>query len=268
MLNQAIILQNLEAASFNKPVYVHVLDSIDSTNRFLKDLPASDVTEVCCAEMQTRGRGRFGRSWHSPSGENIYFSIRIRFDCDLSQLSGLSLVVSMAVLSMLDNAGMGDDVLIKWPNDLLWNGKKLCGNLIEVVGGSEVVIGIGLNVNSRPGEQVVIDKPWCSLYEMRGHQFDRNTLIGQLIIQLDQHVEQFLTHGFVSFISKWQEIDYLYGKAITLSQPSGHLSGKANGINEAGQLILIDETGAKHFLASGETSLSQILGEKVSRCDE
>ncbi len=256
MLNKAIILQNLQAASFNKPVHVHVVDSLDSTNCFLKDLPASGAIEVCCAEMQTQGRGRFGRYWHSPFGENIYCSTRVHFDCDLSQLSGLSLVVSMAVLAMLEQAGVGDDVRIKWPNDVLWHDKKLCGNLIEVMVSSDVVIGIGLNVNSMVNEQALIDKPWCSLYEITGHHFDRNTLIAQLIIKLDQHLNQFMTHGFASFISQWQEIDYLHGQLITVSQPSGNLCGKANGVNEAGQLILIDETGLVHYLSSGETSLS------------
>ncbi len=257
MLNQSIIQQNLNAITFDKPVHIHVLDSVDSTNRFLRDLPASDTIEVCCAEMQTQGRGRFGRSWYSPFGENIYCSIRLRVDCDFSRLSGLGLVVSLAVLKMLDYHGV-DDVCIKWPNDLLWRDKKLCGNLIEVMDRSDLVIGVGINVNSIPREQALIDKPWCSLYEIAGHQFDRNILIAQLIIQLDQHLKQFIAHGFTSFIPVWEKVDYLYGQLVTVSQPAGRLSGKASGVNEAGLLILIDETGVVHCLSSGETSLSRL----------
>lgn len=250
MLNQSNIQQCLTSADFNTPVHLYVLDSVDSTNRFIKNLPLTDVLEVCCAEEQTQGRGRFGRSWHSPFGENIYFSMRWRFNCNISQLSGLSLIVSMAVLAVLKN--INSDICIKWPNDLLWHDKKLCGSLIEVMGRSDLVIGIGLNVNSKYNES------WCSLYEIAGDTFDRNSLIAQLIIQLDQHLKQFIQQGFASFIPTWQQIDYLHGKSITVSQPTGRLSGIANGVNEVGQLILIDEKGVAHYLSAGETSLKDL----------
>lgn len=246
MLNETVILQHLNAAGFNKPIHIHVLESVDSTNRFLKDLPASNAIEVCCAETQTSGRGRFGRSWDSPFGQNIYCSIRWHFDCDLSQLSGLSLVVSMAILSILQP--IDNDIRIKWPNDLLWHGKKLCGCLIESMGCSDVVIGIGLNVNAK-------NLHWGSLHEITGQHFDRNTLISQLLIQLDKHLKQFIMQGLTSFISTWQQVDYLYGQWVVVSQPAGHLSGRAMGIDALGQLRLTDEAGVMHYLASGDTSL-------------
>lgn len=259
MLDESVIQQHLSCAGFSKPVHIHVLQSIDSTNRFLKELPFHHAIDVCCAETQTQGRGRFGRSWHSPRQDNIYFSIRLQFNCCLSELSGLSLIVSMAVLAALKVIGITEDVRIKWPNDLLWQGKKLCGSLIEVAGDhhdrAEVVIGIGLNVNALPHENTPIDKPWCSLYEITGTCFNRNTLIANLIMQLDSHMQQFINKGFSSFIPAWQQADYLYGKQITVSQTAGQLSGTANGINEAGQLILIDAMGVTHYLSSGDTSL-------------
>ena len=253
-LNQTAIQQGLSSAGFHKPVQVHVLGTVDSTNRFLKDLPANNMIQVCCAETQTQGRGRFGHTWHSPLGENIYCSIRWPFDCDLSRLSGLGLIVSMAVLAILSE--IDGNIRIKWPNDLLWHEKKLCGNLVEVVGRSSVVIGIGLNVNSNTQLQPLFDKPWCSLYEITGKNFDRNTLIAQLIIKLETHLTQFIKHGFASFIPAWQQADYLCGKFITVSQATGHLSGKAHGVNDLGQLILIDKTGVTHYLSSGDTSLN------------
>ena len=254
MLNDSSIQQHLKSAGFKKPIYVHVLESVDSTNQFLKELSASNAIDVCCAETQTHGRGRFGRDWCSPFGENIYFSMRYHFDSPLSQLSGLGLVVSMAILAVLNETTLCKDVCIKWPNDLLWQGKKLCGNLIEAIGkhhdGTDVVIGIGLNVNS-----TAIDKPWCSLYEITSAHFNRNTLIAKLIIQLDHHIQQFCRFGFSSFIPNWKKTDYLYGQRITVTQPTRYLSGTANGVNDAGQLILIDEAGIVHYLSSGDTSL-------------
>jgi BirA family biotin operon repressor/biotin-[acetyl-CoA-carboxylase] ligase len=256
LLNESIIQHSLQIAAFTRPVHIHVLNSIDSTNQFLKDLPANNQIDVCCAETQTQGRGRFGRSWHSPFGKNIYFSIRHSFNRELSKLSGWSLVVSMAVLAALKHTGIHEDIRIKWPNDLLWQGKKLCGNLIENMGEHHAIItGIGLNVNASSEELNIPDKPGCSLYEITGNRFNRNALIAQLIIQLDNHLHQLFTQGFPSFIPDWQKTDYLYGQQITVSQPSGLFSGTANGVNEAGQLLLIDDEGITHCLSSGETSL-------------
>lgn len=267
MLNESIIQQNLKSAAFSKPIHIHVLDSVDSTNQFLKDLPANDLIEVCCAETQTRGRGRFGRTWHAPSGENIYFSLRWHFDCELSQLAGLSLVVSMAIVAALNDCGAGEGVRIKWPNDLVWNNKKLCGNLIETMGervaGTDVIIGIGINVNSTTNELALLDIPCCSLYEITGIRLDRNQLIAKLIVWLDRYLQQFITEGFSSLIPAWQQTDYLFDQLITVSQPGGFLNGKAQGVNEAGQLILIDERGVTHYLSSGDTSLRMITNHHI-----
>lgn len=265
LLEEFTIRKKLDAFQFNKSINFHLFPSLDSTNRFLKDLPHSNAIEVCCAEMQTAGRGRFGRHWYSPFGENLYCSSRWHFDCDLSRLSGLSLVVSLAILATLKLRGIKDDVHVKWPNDILWGDKKLCGNLIEIIAESnssaDVVIGIGINVNSNIGllpfssAQTIPDKPWCSLYDIIDKYTDRNELIADLIIQLHLHLNEFIEHGFSSFIPQWQQADYLQGQQVTVSHLSGSLSGIAQGVNENGQLKLIDEVGVVHYLSSGDTSL-------------
>jgi len=266
LLQESTIRQQLKALHFTNPINFHLFACLDSTNRLLKDLPHSNEIDVCCAEMQTEGRGRFGRHWYSPFGENIYCSSRWHFECDLSRLSGLSLVVSLAILATLANMGIKDNICVKWPNDILWNDKKLCGNLIEIVAESnssaEVIIGIGLNVNSNtPATPIVTstqthpNNPWCSLYDITDNYMDRNTLIANLLFHLNQHISEFIEHGFTSFITEWQPADYLLGKRITVSQLSGILSGIANGVNEAGQLKLIDDMGVTHYLSSGDTSL-------------
>src|SRR5690606_12851590 len=108
-------------------------DILDSTNRFLKDLPTKKILSICCTEMQTSGQGRFGRKWHSPYAENIYCSSLWTLPCSLSQLSGLSLIISLSLVHMLSENHIHDNIAIKWPNDILWKGKKLAGILIEVV---------------------------------------------------------------------------------------------------------------------------------------
>ena len=258
-LNESIIRQHLSTLNFNEPIHFHLMESIDSTNQFLKDLTQSNTIDLCCAETQTQGRGRFGRSWHSPFGENIYCSIRWRFDCELSHLSGLGLVISMAIIATLKDVGIEDDIRVKWPNDLLWEGRKLCGSLIEVMNREgaalSVVIGVGLNVNSITQDHPLENKSWCSLYDITGKKWDRNLLIAHLFAQLDQHLQQFIGCGLKSFLPTWQKVDYLYNHNITVSHRLEHLSGRANGIDEKGQLILMDTLGVTHYLSSGDTSL-------------
>lgn len=258
------LLQQKMAHSFN----LHLFTSINSTNRFLKELPISNQLDVCCAERQTQGRGRFGRNWHSPFGENIYCSSRWNLNYDLGKLSGLSLVSSLAVLATLNELQLSADIKIKWPNDIYWNDKKLCGSLIEIQaesnGNAQVIIGIGLNVNTDTKNKPLADKPWCSLYEISKRRFDRNLLVAQLLSNLERYLTRFINTDLNAFMDEWNQFDYLAGKNITVSQASGTLSGTACGINSMGQLILEDELGVKHSLSSGDTSLSSGTAEPSS----
>ncbi|MDI9817780.1 MULTISPECIES: biotin--[acetyl-CoA-carboxylase] ligase [unclassified Legionella] len=259
MLDEIAIRQHLANKQFKKALNFNLFTTIDSTNRYLKELPHSESLEICCAEMQTHGRGRLGRSWVSPFGENIYFSGRWELNCCLSNLSGLSLVTGLAILASLKESGIQQQIKLKWPNDLLWGDKKLCGILIDVLaetnGCAQIIIGIGLNVNTNTLKHPLPDKPWCSLYEVTGKHHDRNQLIANLIYQLDQYLDRFLQSGFSVFMPEWREVDYLYDKFITASQLTGTISGKACGINESGQLALKDNRGTITFLSSGDTSL-------------
>ncbi len=258
-LDEQTIRYFLQEKPLDRPVNFHLYASLESTNQFLKELPQSPMVEICCAEKQTQGRGRFGRHWVSPFGENIYCSSRWELNCCLSRLSGLSLVVGLALLAGLHDSNIHEEIKIKWPNDLLWKGKKLGGILIEVMAEThshaQVIIGIGINVNTATLENPLPDKPWCSLYEITAQRFDRNLLLANLIYQLDKHLEQFLQDDFTAFMDRWQQVDYLNQQVIQISQPTGFLSGQACGVNELGQLCLKDSEGTIHYLSSGETSL-------------
>ncbi|MFC3907934.1 biotin--[acetyl-CoA-carboxylase] ligase [Legionella dresdenensis] len=260
-LDETQILARLADKNLQQPVNIHCFAEIDSTNQFLKELPLSSDLVICCAETQTRGRGRFGRSWISPFGENIYFSSRWRLDCCLSKLSGLSLVVSLAVSDCLRNYGIGDEVKIKWPNDLLWQHKKLCGILIEIVAESndcaQIIIGIGLNVNGTPSAQQCYEKPACSLHEISGRLFDRNQIIADLLAALDRYMQRFLAEGFGRFIEEWNKTDYLAGNRVTLTHYGNQITGMITGVNEQGQLCLLNDAGEAVSFSSGDTSLQQ-----------
>jgi BirA family biotin operon repressor/biotin-[acetyl-CoA-carboxylase] ligase len=256
-LRSDAILQALAQRQFKHAVHLHLFSSIDSTNQYLKNLAAPHAIEICCAEMQTAGRGRFGRTWYSPFGENVYCSSRWHFDCDLQRLSGLSLVVSLASFLCLQRWGIGEQLKIKWPNDLLWQDQKISGNLIEVVSETQtdVVIGIGINANSKLQSNSRPPSTWCSMRDILGTAIDRNCLIADLIIQLDDFLQIFILEGLEPFMPLWQQVDYLYGQTICVSEPQGQRIGLAQGISSAGQLIFLDEQGKTHFLSSADTSL-------------
>ena len=259
LLSKEKIIQLLANQRDISSIKLHLFSSIDSTNRYLKDLPLSNYLDICCAEQQTQGRGRFGRTWHSPFGENIYCSSRWKLDCNLAKLSGLSLITSLAVVSTLKRFTDSPEIKIKWPNDILWRDKKLCGSLIEIIAESnalaQIVIGVGLNVNSDTENHPLPDKPWCSLYEISDKFYDRNEIIAHLIINLNFYLTLFLKHDLYFFMKEWEHYDYLMGKRIKVTQNMVSLSGHACGIDSTGQLILRDEEGNIHLLSSGDTSL-------------
>src|SRR3990167_5786654 len=109
-----------------------VFETIDSTNLYLKQFKNCKQVKVCLAEQQTAGKGRFERAWHSPFGKNIYMSCRYPFKKDISELAGLSLLTSLSVIKTLNDIGIKDHLFVKWSNDIVFDGKKLAGNLIEV----------------------------------------------------------------------------------------------------------------------------------------
>ena len=247
-------------ATLNQPTQLHLFASIDSTNRFLKAQEAQTGLTCCVAETQTAGRGRFGRHWHSPFGENIYCSVSLRIEGDPSRLSGLSLVVSLAMHAVLQQHTK-EPIAIKWPNDLLYKHQKLAGTLIEMTaegnGGTDVIIGMGLNINSLSGPEKSIDRPWCSLRDITGCLFDRNQLIAELIMTLSQHLQLFAQKGFLAFQDKWNKLDYLNNQHISISQLTGQITGTGRGVNQAGYLLLEDQKGAMHTFSSGDTTLAQ-----------
>lgn len=258
-INEQPIRQYLADKHFYKNIEFHIFESIHSTNKFLSQYPHQPAISVCCAETQTAGKGRFNRSWYSPFGENIYCSIRWPMQKSLSSLTGLSLVVSLSIKSCLQYFGIGEYIQVKWPNDLLYEGKKLCGCLLEVStntqGKQAIIIGIGLNIHSIMSQKTGLEKA-CSLYDITGITMDRNLLISELIIQLDNDLQR-LTHlGFSHFLSQWQMCDYLQGRSITVTHLEQKFTGIAQGVNELGQLKLIEKDGTLHTLSVGDTSLS------------
>jgi BirA family biotin operon repressor/biotin-[acetyl-CoA-carboxylase] ligase len=248
------LLQDHQCAT---PYSLHFYDSLDSTNTFIKSLPDTHTITVCCAETQTQGRGRFGRTWHSPKAENVYCSVRWPFSGSLQQLSSLGLVIALAVVETLHALGFHQDIGIKWPNDIVWQGKKLAGILIEMQGTSAIqaIIGIGININTDTANTPLPDKEWTSLYCMGGEKIDRNKVLAMLLMQLEKHITSFTKAGLKPFLSTFARYDVLKGKNIHIMHNTRHFQGIASGIQDNGALIVKDSSGKIHHFSSGEASL-------------
>lgn len=174
-----------------EPVQIELFDSIDSTNDCL--LEKKELSRaVCIAEHQTRGKGRLGRQWYSPRGENIYFSYRCHLSKPMGEIGNLSMLIAELVCRVLNQFGIDDGLVVKWPNDVLFDGKKLAGILIEVQAGKDnssyVVVGVGLNVNQTSDIDSHISQPWTSMQLIKGCHFDRNKIIALLINELDSRL--------------------------------------------------------------------------------
>lgn len=257
MLNTDTVYTLLQQNNSQTPYKLHFYDSLDSTNTKIKSLPAEDNILVCCAETQTSGRGRFGRTWHSPVGENIYCSVKWPFSKPVSHLSGLSLVIALAVIATLQELGFHQDIGIKWPNDILWQGKKLAGILIETQGVKDlqVIIGIGMNINTDTEKNSLSDKEWTSLFSMSGEKIDRNIVLAFLLGQLEKYIPVFIEQGLQPFLADFAQFDWLCGKSVHLLHNNKSLQGTALGLHNNGALLLKDAQGHIHQIASGEASL-------------
>lgn len=239
---------------------IEVLESVNSTNDYLLNLPAKDLHSgmACIAERQTSGRGTRGRTWVSPYGTNLYLSFFWHFERSPLELGGLSLAVAAVLCDVLRSAGaLG--VGIKWPNDLYIGSGKLGGILLdmtaEVNGPSRVVIGVGLNHGMPELQQEIIDQEAADLRDTNiGSTMDRNQLAALFIDALYECCGNFAEHGFNAFQELWRKHDIVLGQQVQLISGNEIVSGLATGVNEMGALELETSFGRKTF-ASGDVSL-------------
>lgn len=214
---------------------------------------------VLAVELQTAGRGRVGRIWHSGLGNALTFSLLWRFDCGLNALSGLSLAVGVAILRALHRFNVTDAGL-KWPNDILTSTGKLGGVLIEaqgdMYGPSAVVIGIGLNCSLPLLLQQVITQPAAALDQVCVPVPSRNQLLAALLQELAQVLDEFSCTGFTTLRAEWERYHIQQNLPVQLNMADGsRISGIARGVSEGGELRLETAQGIRQF-NSGEVGVS------------
>ena len=236
-----------------------IFESIDSTNTYLlteakKPLGKRASGRVCLAEQQTQGRGRQGKEWFSPYATNIYCSLSWSFPASFTGLSALSLACGVLLIQTLKDLGLEQGLGLKWPNDILFSGRKLAGILLENLVSPQqnwVVIGIGLNL-CLPEEK---NRAWIGLEEALGKSVSRNKLVGLLLDELFMGVSLFAAQGLKPFLPLIREHDLLLQKEVLIHTPAQTVAGLAQGLNEQGELLLLDGEGQQPQFAYGEVSV-------------
>ncbi|MDX9741337.1 MAG: bifunctional biotin--[acetyl-CoA-carboxylase] ligase/biotin operon repressor BirA [Gammaproteobacteria bacterium] len=239
------------------PLEVH--HEVDSTNsELLRRAAVLPSGAVCLAESQRAGRGRRGRVWHSPCARNLYLSLLWRFSRGPEALGGLALVVGLAVRAALEDAGV-PGVAVKWPNDVLHQGAKLAGALIELSGeaggASCVIIGVGINVSMPQAlGSAAITQAWTDAERAAGAPVSRNRLAAAVLGRLSAALALFGEQGLEPFLDEWRAHDALAGRPVVV-QGMEIVHGIARGVDVDGALLMEDEAGVVSRWLSGDVSV-------------
>ncbi len=237
--------------------YMH-FDSIDSTNTWAKrnaHLLNPDQLTCITALEQTAGRGRFSRRWLSPRGKNIYTTLYFCVPVDYPYLMNLGQVLALSCISVLQTHGF--EPKVKWPNDILLNGKKAGGILCETTphdGSLGVILGIGLNVNMTKEILDTIDQPATSLAHLSGRTFDLEQILEPMLQQFLQDLDILEGQGFKAFAPRFESLLAFRGERISCQDGFQTLKGICHSINTEGRLNLLMEDNTLRTLSSGELS--------------
>jgi len=253
-LNKDLILSysSINPSNFS----ITIFDTIDSTNNFLlnnleKGVIDNNCIPVVATEHQTNGRGRAGRSWHSGFGDSLTFSFGWRFDQGVSALSGLSLIIGIAVIRVLRSFSI-NCVNLKWPNDILFDNKKLAGILIElrgeILGPSYAIIGIGINFKLCEIIKSTINQEITDLSMISDVYLDRNQILSALLTEFRNILPVFGDYGFAYFKKEWISYHAFEGQTVSLILPNGSvIVGTIDGVIEDGSICLMTSTGRNSY---------------------
>lgn len=236
------------------PVYVE--DELESTNSALKTMSAESGT-VLLARRQSGGRGRRGRSFDSPQG-GLYFSYLLRPDCPVQECAGLSALAALAVQDALEKFA-GIKAGLKWPNDLMLNGKKLCGILTELSvnkqGRPEAIIGVGLNLNT-PADSfpVQIKDIACSVYSETGRLSDADEALRCIITELDSALAKWADDKNF-FMQRYRQHNLCMGREVLVITGQEKKPARVLDINNDLSLQVMYENGQQEALYSGDISI-------------
>jgi BirA family biotin operon repressor/biotin-[acetyl-CoA-carboxylase] ligase len=241
---------------------VHYEEETGSTNVVARGLARAGAAEgtVVVAETQTAGRGRLGRAWFSPPGSNLYLSVVLRPDIPPARAPQLALVAGSAVAAAIEAEG-GVRPALKWPNDVLLDGRKVAGILTEMDSEADrvgfVVLGIGVNLNVSACELAdALGDTATSVAAATGHGVDRARFTGRLLGELERRYRRVLDEGFAAGLrAEWEGYSALTGREVTVTGPDGDRRGRVIGVDGEGALCLAPEGGGVMRVLAGDVTL-------------
>lgn len=251
----------LKTGEMGKPI--HYFPSISSTNAYAKEI-ASTATHgtVILADEQVAGRGRLGRTWTSPKGEGIFMSIILKPNLPPMEGGKLTQVAAAAVFKAIQEV-TGLNPQIKWPNDIVLGGKKVCGILTEMAGElnaiNYLVVGIGINVNTMIFPEELEDKA-TSLKREKGEAIARDTLIAAVLNHFEVLYQDFLEKGMAETLKICREASAVIGKEIKVHQGNQVFEATALAITDDGYLKVKKASGEEVLIGSGEVSVRGLQG--------
>ena len=243
---------------------IYYFDSIDSTNTKAKELAEEGHPSgtLVVADRQTAGKGRRGRSWESPTGIGIFMTLMLKPEINPNHASMLTLVAAMATTRAIRRV-TGVPAMIKWPNDIVMNGKKVCGILTEMSAQfdyiNHIVIGIGINVHNEDFPEEIA-KTASSLYLESGQHIHRASLIEAFLEEFeDVYAEYLKTEDMEGLQKEYDAMLVNRGRQVRVLDPKEPFEGKAMGITKKGELI-VDTWESRKLVSSGEVSVRGIYG--------
>lgn len=236
-------------------------ENLSSTQDKARDLAQLGVVEGTCVlcEFQDRGRGRRGRQWIHIPYKSIALSIILRPKINPNQIMQLPIVIGVALCEAINDITSLKSQL-KWPNDLLVNGKKVAGILVEMAGDPEmthyILVGIGINVNlSNKDIPSSLKEIATSLYIESGKNFHRPMLLGETLNYIEKWYEIYLKKGFLPIRDKWLKYNNVIGKEVDVHLDNKTISGTAIDIDDMGNLVIVDKNKVTKTLMYGDVSI-------------
>ncbi|OZM57296.1 biotin--[acetyl-CoA-carboxylase] ligase [Lottiidibacillus patelloidae] len=259
-LSSDVVKRNLTTNKIGQNI--HFYETTPSTQRIAHLLAQQGKPEgtVVFAEEQTEGKGRLDRSWHSPVGAGIWMSIILRPNLPPQHAPQLTLLAAVAIVRAIESE-LNITCEIKWPNDILINGKKAVGILTELHAEADrinsVIVGIGINVNTTKEEfPSELQHLATSLsLEKGGDKIDRASLARVIFESLEEMYEKYLEHGFTFIKLLWESYSVSIGKQIIARTISGEIRGYARGITDEGVLMIEESDGKIQYIHSADIEL-------------
>lgn len=240
-------------------------ETIDSTNTKAQELAEKGYPSgtLVVADKQESGKGRRGRSWVSPSGTGIFMTLMIKPDINPNNASMLTLVAALAVAKAITSV-TGEEAMIKWPNDIVVNGKKVCGILTEMNAQfdyiNHIVVGIGINVHNESFPEEISQMASSLMIEAGGKRFHRAQIIAETMSYFEQYYDTFLqTQDLSALVREYDKLLVNRNKSVRVLDPKEPFDGKAMGITPKGELI-VDTWESRKLVSSGEVSVRGIYG--------